>query len=527
MKEVKMVGAREKVKVGNEMITVPEWIEHLQDRDDIVDMDYGYTGRFMSCKCKTKNGLHFVFRDCDEMTLTTNINMNFFMDTNHRLAKVGFTHFYEHMMFKRVKLKGKYLKSDTFNKKAAENGIRLNAFTGAEGIVINTLLFPKELLRRKTNYIEEAAAYRKLLSTKAKPKNPFEDVQLLFDMVYGLAYDHKFVEEDLEAEKKVVQSEIAMNKDDNWALYVGSQSVILGDKFYDFLGRAEDIEKITTQDCTDFSNILLDGCTDPATRHVLTGNFRDIPEVIDMWIDTISKVVDKKEKLMEYENFDRSYDPTFRKLGNVKVKINGLEKRKGKKLIVEVPNAKSSEIDIYAEIDFSDKKWSKYNLMRTRVLLSTIVNSMAGDLAAPIAKLFREQLGWTYRVGRVQRPLSISNDKYIVGWDMVLGDHVAPTMETLEKAKNLLDSLEFNEKVAKFLINHRTDAILASIDRMVYNGMDMPYSSTLPMSEWNEFLMTLDDIKLEEWQYIWKTLIDSMYYIMLHGTADESPSDNL
>ena len=207
--------------------------------------------------------------------------------------------------------------------------------------------------------------------------------------------------------------------------------------------------------------------------------------------------------------------------------MSGLEKRKGKKLIVEVPNAKSSEIDIYTEIDFSDKKWSKYNLMRTRVLLSTIINSMAGDLAAPIAKLFREQLGWTYRVGRVQRPLSISNDKYIVGWDMVLGDHVAPTMETLEKAKDLLDNLEFNEKVVKFLINHRTDAILASIDRMVYNGMDLPYFSTLPMSEWNEFLMTLDDIKLEEWQYIWKTLIDSMYYIILHGTADESLSDNL
>lgn len=522
MKETIMVGPREKMNVGNEMISVPEWIDHLKERKDIVEMDYGYTGRFMSCKCKTKDGLHFVFRDCDEMTLTTNINMNFFMDTTHRLAKVGFTHFYEHMMFKRVKLKGKYLKSETLNKKAAENGIKLNAFTGAEGIVVNTLLFPKELLRRKTNYIEEAAAYRKLLSTKAKPKNPFEDVQLLFDMVYGLAYDHKFVEEDLEAEKKVVQSEIAMNKDDNWALYVGSQSVVLGDDFYDFLGRAEDIEKITTQDCTDFSNILLDGCTDPATRHVLTGNFRDIPEVIDMWIDTISKVMDKKEKLLDYEDFDRSYDVTFRKLGNTKVKVNGLEKRKGKKLVVEVPNAKSSEINIYTEIDFSDKKWSKYNLMRTRVLLSTLINSMTGDLASPIFKIFREQLGWTYRVGRVQRPLSIGKDKYIVGWDMILGDHVAPTMETLDKAKEVLENLELDESVVKFLINHRTDAILASIDRMVYNGMDMPYADTLPMSEWNEFLMTLNDVKLEEWQYIWKTLIDSMYYIMLHGTEEQS-----
>lgn len=522
MKETIMVGPREKMNVGNEMISVPEWIDHLKERKDIVEMDYGYTGRFMSCKCKTKDGLHFVFRDCDEMTLTTNINMNFFMDTTHRLAKVGFTHFYEHMMFKRVKLKGKYLKSETLNKKAAENGIKLNAFTGAEGIVVNTLLFPKELLRRKTNYIEEAAAYRKLLSTKAKPKNPFEDVQLLFDMVYGLAYDHKFVEEDLEAEKKVVQSEIAMNKDDNWALYVGSQSVVLGDDFYDFLGRAEDIEKITTQDCTDLSNIFIDGCTDPATRHVLTGNFRDIPEVIDMWIDTISKVMDKKEKLLDYEDFDRTHDVTFRKLGNTKVKVNGLEKRKGKKLVVEVPNAKSSEINIYTEIDFSDKKWSKYNLMRTRVLLSTLINSMTGDLASPIFKIFREQLGWTYRVGRVQRPLSIGKDKYIVGWDMILGDHVAPTMETLDKAKEVLENLELDESVVKFLINHRTDAILASIDRMVYNGMDMPYADTLPMSEWNEFLMTLNDVKLEEWQYIWKTLIDSMYYIMLHGTEEQS-----
>lgn len=524
MKE-KMQEPIERVKVGDTMIAIPEWLDKLKQRDDIESIDYGYTGRFMSCKCTMKNGLHFVFRDCEEMTLIANVNMNFFMDTDHRLAKPGFTHFYEHMMFKRVKLKGKYVKSETFNKKAADNGIRLNAFTSAEGIVVNTLVFPKELLRRKVDYIEEAAVYKKLMSYAPKPKNAFEDVQLLFDMVYGIAYDHKFVDEDVESEKRVVQSEIAMSRDDEWSLYVGSKKVISGDKYYDMLGRAEDIENLTTQDCIDFSNILIDGCTDTATRHVLTGNFKGIPEVIDMWIDTMSKVAKKKEELLNYEFFDRQNDITFRKLGNSKVKVDGLEKRKGKKLLVEIPESKISALDLYAEVNFNDKKWNKFNSMRTRVVLSTLSNFMSGDLASPLYKIFRERLGWTYKVGGVNRPIGMNSDRFLIGWKMILGDHVPATMETLDKTKEVLDGIVMDEKLIKHLSTTRRDAMLASMDRMVYNGLDYPYSDNISLNMWNEFLMPLEDIKIEEWQYAWKTLLDSIYYIILHGTANKSAEE--
>ena len=523
---IERVGARESLQIGNERITVPEWIDHLKDRDDIVEMDYGYTGRFMSCKCKTKDGLHFVFRDCDENTLTANVNFNFFMDTDHRLAKTGFTHFFEHMMFKRVKLKGKYLKSDTFNKKAADNGIILNAFTGTEGIVINSALFPKELIRRKAKYIDEAAAYRRLLGQSTKSKKPFDDVQLFFDMVYGISYDHKMLEEDVANEKNIVKSEIAMNKNDNWALYRGSRKVIEGSDFYDFLGRAEDIDDITVQDCIDFSNILIDGCTDSATRHVLTGNFRDIPEVIDMWIDTMSKVIKLKDAMMTYEDFDRHKSSTFRKLGNVKVKVDGLEKRKGKHLIVSVPDSKSSELDIYAEVDFADKKWSKYNLMRSRSIISVLCNFMVGNMASPLYKIFREELGWTYRVSSVVRPIGIDSDKYLIGWDMVLGDHVPVDMSTLDKAKDILSNLVIDEKLVKFILTVRTDKLLASMDKMVYNALDMPYADNIKMSEWNEFMAPLHDVKLEEWQYLWKTIVDSMYYVLLHGCEKDSQAED-
>lgn len=513
-----MTGARETLRVGNTEVAVPEWLYHITDRDDVESVDYGYAGMYLVCKCKLKNGLHFVFRDCDESSLKVNVNLNFFMDTTHRLAKKGLTHFFEHMMFKRVKLKGKYLKSETLNKKASDNGVILNAFTGTEGIVINSLVFPKELIKRQAQSVEEAGVYRDLIASRPENKDPFEDVKLLFDMVYGIAYDHKIDPKDVEDEKKVVKSEIALAKSDHWELFKASRKVIEGSRFYDFVGCETDIDDITVEDCVDLTNILINGCTDPATRHVITGNFREIPEVIDMWIETMSKVIKRKDKLGKVEEFNRHFKTGVDKLGGPKHKIENMLKRKAKTLIVEVPDSETTEMDIYAEVDFKDRKWSKYSLSNARAIVPVLITFMCNSLSAPLTKKFREELGWTYKVSPNQVPLGIGTNTFLAGWDMILGKHVPRDLETLAQAKDILYDLEFNDNLVKDLLNSRADLLLAGMDKMIYNISDHPYSDNLPLKDWNNHMSPLTDVTLEEWRYLWFTLLGSMYFILLSGT---------
>ena len=64
------------------------------------------------------------------------------------------------------------------------------------------------------------------------------------------------------------------------------------------------------------------------------------------------------------------------------------------------------------------------------------------------------------------------------------------------------------------------------MDKMVYNALDMPYADNIKMSEWNEFMAPLHDVKLEEWQYLWKTIVDSMYYVLLHGCEKDIQTED-
>lgn len=515
--------AKELMKVGcEETAVVPEWVDIIKDRPDIVEIDYGFVGRFMVVKCKTTDGLRFVFRETDKTKLIANVHHNFFMDVTNPLAKPGFTHFFEHMMFRRIKYKGKFIDSETLMKKAAEYGISLNAFTGQEGVVVNCHLNPEVSIVRKADYIPEAGTFRSL-AKEFLNRPDFEDVRVLFDLVYAISYDHKFTESDVADEKRVVQSEIARSDHDQWALYRASNDTMFGiGKRYDHFGEPSDIDNITVQDCINLDKALIDGCTSPQTRHVLTGNFNEIPEVINMWIDAFKKVITKKKRLTDVPYLDREYYQHMRKLGgnNCSTKSDRLLHKSGKLLHFFVPNSNTSEIDMYCEFNPYDSKWNAMsNVVKLKSLASAIIVGMSGDAASPLNNIFREKLGWTYGVCSVHNKMSIQDDVYLVGWDMVLGKHVPRNIDTLKKVKEVFKTIEFNQDLVDFILRNRASKLLSGIDNLMYNPLDKPYSDNESLSNMYKYMDPLTDIPLSDWTYVWQTLCDSLYIWLLEGTA--------
>lgn len=496
------------------------WLKHLFDRKDIVSIEYGLCGAFMNARIKTFSGLTFIFKETNEDELYADIHMNFFMDPKHEMAKTGLTHFFEHMMFKRVKIGRKYMSPDEFNKYCADYGIKINARTSDSGIVINFMCNPKALV---VNEIEEDEEKSKVYNHMIKDLdrgNLYQDVKVMFDAIFGVAYNHKFTLEDMNSEKDIVKAEIARAYNNDYQKsYRRTMGVLFGPNVYDYFGLVEDIDRITLEDLDNMSNLMIAGSTDPEQVHVLTGNFDLMPEVIDMFINTISKVNSIKLPTLKVEQFNREYGLTLRKIGNPKLKIDGMIARNKKDIIVDLKDSNLVELDFCGEFNADDKRWQnlKYpgqiiNMMCILMVYTT------NDLSAPITKVFREKLGWTYSVIGSINPTSIDEDKFYLEFNMVLGDHIEPTMETLKFAREELDKIEITKPLINSLLDNRNNDLLKTINKSIWNRTMYPYKPHRPISEMaEEFFFDMKKIPLKDWQYVWDYLMTSMYGFMTVG----------
>lgn len=323
----------------------------------------------------------------------------------------GFSHFYEHCMFHKVKIKDKYYDSTSIMSYASDRHIELNANTGAHDINSLVTFLPKEGYNNAFDGVFRAALTGHKQAYKDQTKAAIE-------LLTSLNFKHEMVDELIDRERKIVKSELQMyTADANYRLYkyINTEYAY---NIYNELGKCpEDIDKITVEDMRIYNNLFTSGQLLQSINigiNLFTYSNEYILDLVSQFVNAVEDIIGEERMrnrtdLCTYDNILKPIATTGRDL-----------KRRVKHMILDSPGKENLTKTPMMLIRVP--KYVNEHLTSTEIdILEWFVQLfLIGDLDRPVSKGFRETLGRTYVVYALRRlvgrPCNPLKDQECIGW---------------------------------------------------------------------------------------------------------------